>query len=127
MRAGDSAFPAEGWIDFAVLMLSHWASAALQLLQEEAAPVEVRFMEGPFLVGVEPLSDTRWRAWFIEAGLRPCTRFEVEVPIDDFVESLVSSSARILDACRERGWWSSDTDELERVTEALRRRCRSEA
>jgi hypothetical protein len=122
VRAGDVVFPAEGWVDNAVVVLSWWTDAALQLLDEATSAVEVRFMEGPFLVGLETSSASVWHASFVEAGLHRRTLFEVNMSVDSFLDSLISSSMRILTICREHAWWTTDADILEHATRALRER-----
>lgn len=111
----DSAFPEAGWTDFVVVLLVWWADALLKLLRNDGQQARVHFMDGPPAVDVSTSSgilqfrmiDRDRQVGAPEAAVRP------------FVVDLVSQSRSVLDACRSKGWWSTDADALELLLEEL--------
>ena len=89
VHMGTVVFPSPEWSDVIVVVLRWWAEAAAQLVSHESSMVEVRFMEGPYLVRIESVNESLWHLDLIEARLRPHTRHAGPVPS----RSLVSRSA----------------------------------
>jgi hypothetical protein len=48
IRLDDFDFPASGWTDFTVVVLSWWAEAASRLISHQREHQELRFMDGPY-------------------------------------------------------------------------------
>lgn len=107
-----SAFPHEKWTDFVVVVLAWWAEAALRLLQGEAGPVIVRFMEGPYWVEIETAVSGSWRLRLVESGGRAHVLREVVVECAPLIDSVLEACRSSLDVTRERGWWTQDADAL---------------
>jgi hypothetical protein len=119
LRVDDAAFPHAGWTDAVVVVLSWWADAAARVLRERGQVVEVRFMEGPFLVSVQGAEEGRWRLELVEAGPRRRVRMNCCVNSASLIESLVAACERTLAGCSDRGW-STDTKTLEQALARLR-------
>jgi hypothetical protein len=120
-RLGDVSFPADGWTDSVVVVLSWWIEAMVDLASGAGTRHEVMFMEGPYSVEIEPVSDAVWRVRCVERGLRRFTRSEGLVDAGLLVQSATQGAERALDLCRSRGWWSSDADSLVSTLEQLKR------
>jgi hypothetical protein len=120
LRLSGIVFPDKGWTDFIIVVLSWWADALVQLLRGDAETVELRFMEGPFLVELQQAAPGTWRLQLVEAGVKRRVRHTATVPIAPLVQSVMVVSNRALDLCREHGWWSSDADVLAATLATLR-------
>lgn len=116
-------FPHTEWTDFNVVVLQWWAAAAIRLLRGEQHTVEVRFMEGPFLVTIEDRGKRTWGLKLVEAGLRTDVKAEATVEALPLIRSILSASDAVLALCRERRWWSSDADTLVRSLAQLKSVC----
>ena len=119
-------FPHAEWTDFTVVVLDWWVVAALRLLRGEQQAVEVRFMEGPFLVTIEARSERTWRLKLVEAGLRADVKAEATVEALPLIRSILSASDAVLALCRERRWWSSDAETLLRSLTLLKSICQQD-
>jgi hypothetical protein len=85
-------------------------------------PIEVRFMEGPYVLELCRVSATRWRVALIEDRLSREIRSIHEFSANELVDDLVTGSERLLAPCRERSWWSTDSDRLQSAVRALHAR-----
>ena len=107
----------QGWNDFAVVILAAFAEAALRL-RRGSKRESVRFMEGPYRVELAASSDRAWMMDLVaEAEGDVGDRFFIDVA--SFTESICSSSARALDACRVRGIWTRDEETLQGLLSSL--------
>jgi len=118
------SFPHAEWTDFAIVVLSWWCAAALRLLEGQSGPVEVSFMDGPFLVEVRPISREIWHLALVENGLRPAVKYSASVESNPFVESILHASKLVLQICQDYSWWSSDAEALASAAAALREKKR---
>lgn len=121
VQVGEFQFPDLRWTDFVVVVLAWWCRAMSRLLAGEQGPIEVRFMEGPYLAEIGPKNAQSTHVKLIEAGLRRRLCFEAEVPVHILIDSVLSAAARALAECKARGWWSEDADELADAMQALQR------
>jgi hypothetical protein len=126
LRGNGFAFPDPEWVDFAVVVLSWWTKATVNLLAERTKREEVRFMEGPYLIEVTVATRAKWQLRCIEAGeSRRTCEYETMVEIGAFVAALLEAACAALHLCRERGWWTHDADILEsgiaEIREEMRR------
>lgn len=121
LRLNDVLFPHAEWTDFVVVVLDWWASAALRLLSHAPTTVEIRFMEGPFLVEVQAQIDGAWRLKLVETKCPSVVIAEGIVDALPLIRSIWSTSDDALALCRQRGWWSSDAESLDRALSLLKR------
>lgn len=112
-------FPDPRWSDFVVVVLRWWCAALVRLLRTESGPIEVRFMEGPYLAELGPLQGRSLRLVLIEAGLKRCVLCQSDVEVGPLVKSVLSAAERTLAECRKRDWWSKDADELAEMRQQL--------
>lgn len=116
-------FPHAEWTDFTVVVLDWWVVAALRLLRGEQQAVEVRFMEGPFLVTIDARSEQTWSLKLVEAGRQADVKAEATIEALPLIRSILSASDAVLSLCRERRWWSSDAETLARSLAQLKSIC----
>src|SRR5689334_14488413 len=76
VQVGELQFPDSRWTDLVVVVLAWWCRALSRLLSGEREPVEVRFMEGPYLAEIGPIRARSIRLRLIEAGLHRRIRLE---------------------------------------------------
>jgi hypothetical protein len=115
------SFPDPRWNDSVVVILIWWCDALLTLMKGETGPIAVRFMEGPYLVELGPLSGSNLHLNLVTAGLEPRSSAEADVEIAPLVQSVLSSSERTLVECKRQNWWSEDADDLESLSAKVRR------
>ncbi len=89
LKVGESSFPHPDWTDFVVVVLTWWCHAVLQLLSEDRGLVEVRFMDGPFLVEIGIAELDTWHMSLVEAGLKRRVRDEAEVERGPLIHSVL--------------------------------------
>lgn len=106
-------------MDFVVVVLGWWTEALLQLLTRRSDEVEIRFMEGPYLVRVSRASPERVRLECVEAGLRSRVVHVGFADAGELVDSLLRASRETLDVCAGRGWSSADVEALRSSLAAL--------
>jgi hypothetical protein len=121
LQVGELQFPDPRWTDFVVLVLTAWCEALHRLLVGEREPIEVRFMEGPYLVEIAPFDQDRVHLVLVEAGLKRKICDEAEVDARPLIRSVLSAADKTLKECRARDWWSDDADKLLAASIALRR------
>jgi hypothetical protein len=52
LETESGAFPASGWSDFVVVILSWWAGALVRIIRSKGDRMRVAFMDGPYAVDV---------------------------------------------------------------------------
>lgn len=120
LRLNDVLFPHAEWTDFAVVVLTWWVRAALRLLEPAPTRVEVRFMEGPFLVELQAQTRSTWRLKLVETARSSAPGVEATVAALPLLRSIVRTSEDALALCRSRGWWSSDAESLDHALSSLK-------
>lgn len=122
IQLDERRFPDLGWTDFVVVVLAWWCRALARVLEGEQSPVEVRFMEGPYLVMIGPMSGQTLRLELVEAGKNRRVLCEADVLSDPLVKSVLASAESTIAECRKRDWWSKDADELVDALAVLKRK-----
>jgi hypothetical protein len=112
VRAGEVEFPAPGWTDFVVVVLTDWCEALSRVLAGETGPIGVRFMDGPYVVEFGPLDNDLIHLVFVEDRLKRTVSYETDADSAVLLRSLLASVDRALKECRDRGWCSGDEDRL---------------
>ncbi len=113
------AFPDEAWTDAVVIVLAWWAEAAIRLLRGETGPIEVRFMEGPYVVAVRSCTENAWELSLVEKGLQRRSE-STKVEAAPLIFSIADACDAVLDLCRSRNWWSADAQTLAGAVANLR-------
>lgn len=121
LHLGEVQFPEPRWTDFVVVVLTWWCEALRRLLAGEREPIEVRFMEGPYLVEIGPTDHGLVHLVLVEARLKRIIRCEADVDARAFIRSVLSATDRTIAECRTRGWWSDDADKLVDARDAMRK------
>ena len=107
------SFPSADWRDFPIVVLGWWA-AALSPAEPPGGEVEVPFMDGPYYVGVESFHD-RIRLACVERRATLEVRGSYELERSVVVGEVCRVGRRLLNACRERGWFSDDEASLDHL------------
>jgi hypothetical protein len=121
LQVDDFHFPDPKWSDFVVVLLAWWCAALARIFRGESAPIEVRFMEGPYLAELGPLDGGVLQLTLVEAGLKRYVLGRSDVELGPLVESVISAAERTLSECRKRNWWSRDANELAESMRQLQR------
>lgn len=122
IQLDEQRFPDLGWTDFVVVVLAWWCRALATVLEGEETPIEVRFMEGPYLAMIGPASGETLRLELVEAGKSRRVVCEGDVLSDPLVRSALASAESTIVECRKRNWWSKDADELVDAIATLKRK-----
>ena len=120
VRFGDVDFPGTDWSDFAVVVLGWWLEQITDLL-EQRARVQMKFMDGPFAVALEPSpQDDRWRATALYDGA-PYRDLPqgIEISPSGLTASLRDAAHAVLAESNRRGVESRDVRRLATSLEAL--------
>lgn len=113
-------FPGTGWEDFVVSVLSWWVGASLRILRGEPGPAELRFLDGPYFVEVEPSAGGSWRLELVRdrsSGMVTQTAIVDPTPL---LESMVVAADTMLAICRARGWENHESISLASSVSDLR-------
>lgn len=109
VRAGGVDFPAAGWSDFPAVLLGGWLTELEDVAARGSGSAILEFMDGPYQLCVErraELDDTRWRLTLVKEGTGVA-----ELEITDLAQVIMSvrtTATRLVAACRQRGWNSTD-------------------
>lgn len=107
-----------GWNDFAIVILTAFAEAALRLRRRDSTHETVRFMDGPFRVELEAKSDHEWTIELVAEDESDNGR-ELSIHPGSLIVSIRSASVELLDACRERRFWTRDEEALQGLLASL--------
>jgi hypothetical protein len=125
LDVGGVVFPHPDWTDFAVNVVAWWADALVRILEGDLATQEIHFMDGPYLVRVEPAAGRSWRLELVDNFQIPRVRHVVVVDPVPLVASVVAAADSLLELCRARGWESRDSERLTGLASRLGDRWRS--
>ena len=121
LHVGKLRFPDARWTDFVVVVLTWWCQALRRLLAGERRPIEVRFMEGPYLVEIGPIVRELIHLVLIESRLKRIVTYEADVDARALIGSVLSAADTTISECRARGWWSDDADKLVHERDSLQK------
>ena len=108
------AFPYSKWNDFPVIILGWWLQELHRLLTGEVDRIECYFMDGPYHFEIVNSASLLTITCCRDDEISVLVETQME-KIQDFTRSLVKSAQAVLNLCRERGWLSSDIDQLRTV------------
>jgi hypothetical protein len=112
LRLDDMSFPTDMWSDFAVLLLIEWASASLSVLLGREKAVEIRFLEGPYHVGLALGDSGQCRLTLTEDRARPVVLAECVALVRPLAQSVLQASEDILAVSYENGWYDRYSGQL---------------
>jgi hypothetical protein len=117
-------FPSRGWNDFVVVVLGWWAAALILLFRGVSTRESVSFMDGPYSVEISRPSSGTLQFRALEGAMRANESALGSAPAFEFALSLISQGRVVLEACRQRNWWSSDAETLQLSLLSLEEECR---
>lgn len=110
LRVRDESFPCEGWSDFPVVVLYWW----MRELGWDAAVgrrcIRCQFMDGPQYFEILP-SPGQWEIRTFDPG-HPPRSWWLQDDGAQFLDSLRQASVKVVAVCREKGWVTSDVEQL---------------
>ncbi len=119
IRAGGDAFPEHEWSDFVVVVLGWWLSELHTA--EVGESVELLFMDGPYLVRVEPTSGGAARLEFVKERISGAEVLkESTVSLKQALEACQLAASTVLDACHDRGWSGPEVEKLKDLVGSAR-------
>ncbi len=119
---GRSPFPELDWTDFPVVVLSWWLDSVASLIDGDSSGIDLRFMDGPFLLEAIPIADGLVRLNCIHDASKRQIVASFETKPTEFCSVLLNAARSVERACMERGWQSDDTLALSRSIANLERR-----
>lgn len=105
-------YPDARWSDSVVSLLGLWADSAQRLLRGEDFQTTLRFLDGPYYLGVEVVDRSHWLLQPLRVANSAVHPREIVVSSRAFCQTLVEASTITLRACNERIWWSPEIDRL---------------
>jgi hypothetical protein len=103
-RTDEQQLPETGWSDFPVPVLTWWLQALAQLASGHAS--ELRFMDGPLVVKIEPRPVDRLAVL--------TSTLDLELSAAEFENCVRGAATSVLDECNRRNWSSRDILQLQR-------------
>jgi len=121
LQLDDAKFPSEDWTDFVAVVLSFWCDGLAKTFAEPEQPVEVRFMEGPFVVRLGPITNSKMRVSLIDSGSSSAATDSAEVFLEALMSNALKVTRAVIDECRARAFSSTDIEQLAASRELLAR------
>ena len=91
----------------------------LRLSKEESDRELVDFMDGPYAVRITRSSAGVLHLVAVEGEHRTRQRASEDIELSALAKKLLTASESMLEACRERGFWGADEDELQTLLSEL--------
>lgn len=116
-------FPSADWTDFVVVVLGWWCEGLTKLSAEPGQRLEIRFMDGPFLVRIGPIERSTVHLDLVDvSGAQPKSAPKsAEVAIETLMQAVVKAAGAIVEECRARSWSSPEIEQLAASRDALAR------
>jgi len=121
VQLAGTPFPSADWTDFVVVVLGWWCESLAMIAEEPTQARDVRFMEGPFLVKLVPIADSRILVSPVDTSAAVAATGTIEVALASLMRTTLKASREILDACGARGWSSRDIEQLSANRDLLAR------
>ena len=94
LQLDDAKFPSGDWADFVAVVMSFWCDGLAKTFAEPEQAVEVRFMEGPFVVRLGPITSTKMLVSLIDSGSSSAVIDSAEVFLEALMQQRVEGHAR---------------------------------
>ncbi|MFZ6648904.1 hypothetical protein ACO0LO_24480 [Undibacterium sp. TJN25] len=108
-------FPAEGWNDFVVIILSWWLQELRTLSLRESNSVFLRFMDGPYHIAVSSISDTHAKVEFIDHHSKSEMVGNFVFSISEFGDAIAAVATDVYSIAKEEKWEDNDLKLLKRA------------
>ena len=106
---GQTAFPGDGWNDFATLVLAAAVEGAQRVLERTSGTAEVTFMDGPYCLRMNMADPATMSISAISPQGKGATVPEQMVDAAAFATDLCAAAERLLSWCRQVKWIGDDT------------------
>ena len=123
LQMADVEFPSAKWSDFVAVVLSFWCDGLAKVLAEPDQTVDVRFMEGPFLVRLGPIVNAKIVVSLIDNGSPGAVGEPTEVSLEPLMRNALQTTRAVIDRCRSWRFSSSDIEQLVVSRDHLVRAC----
>lgn len=108
----EAKFPSAEWTDFVAVVLSFWCDALAKVFAEPDQAAEVRFMEGPFIVRLGPITSSTILVSVIDNGSSSAVLDSTEAVLEPLMRNALTVTRTVIDACRSRRFSSTDIEQL---------------
>ena len=112
LQLADAKFPSADWTDFVAVVLSFWCDALAKVFAEPDQAAEVRFMEGPFIVRLGPITSSTILVSVIDNGSSSAVLDSTEAVLEPLMRNALTVTRTVIDACRSRRFSSTDIEQL---------------
>jgi hypothetical protein len=110
---GGRQFPAAGWSDFVIIVVSWWL-AALDRISQGGVETELHFMDGPYWIVMVAQTGAKLLLRCSENRRDAEAVYEVVVGWGDLRRQLTNLASEVSQACARAGIESADLDHLRR-------------
>lgn len=121
LQLAEAKFPSAEWTDFVAVVLSFWCDGLAKVFAEPDQAVDVRFMEGPFLVRLGPITSSTILVSLIDNGSSSAVLDSTEVLLEPLMRNALTATRTIIDECRSRRFSSTDIEQLAASRDQLAR------
>ena len=121
LQLGDAKFPSDDWTDFVAVVLSFWCDGLAKTFAEPDQPVDVRFMEGPFVVRLGPITNAKILVSLIDSGSSSTVLDSEDFSLEPLMRNALTVTRAVIDECRARAFSSTDIEQLATSREQLTR------
>jgi len=122
-QSGDFFFPEKEWNDFIVVILVWWINSINKLIKQGSGNVDLRFMDGPYLINADFEDTGSVHLKFINDGSNGSKRaieHELNIDFDRLVKVISTSANTVLRKCHNANISSNDIHELQKSFSNLR-------
>jgi hypothetical protein len=121
LQLADAKFPSNEWTDFVAVVLSFWCDGLAKVFAEPDQAADVRFMEGPFLVRLGPITSSKILVSLIDNGSSSAVLDSTEALLEPLMLNALTVTRTIIDECRSRRFSSTDIEQLAASRDQLAR------
>ena len=118
LKLGTLSFPDSRWSDFPIVVLGWWLEALRSL--RIGRSVDLRFMDGPFLVRLTQQGRASCKAECYEDKETPRVIVEEPVALRQVLEGVARASSAVAEYSASVGWSGNDLERLETLLREVR-------
>lgn len=117
---GTFQFPEREWNDAVVVIVGWWLAALVDFVTGISADIELRFMEGPYLLSIRRVEGDECQIQCFERGVVR-EKFQCRGSALDLLRSTLRVATRVQRVCSQNGWQSVDIEALDGFVSAARK------